>query len=204
MRVLLVYPEPDIAPFYLQSPVGLLYLAAALEGQHEVRIYDANVDEDGLDSVVSEFSPDVIGVSFTTGCVKTSFRIAQQFGRTGRIMLAGGFHPTYRPKECIDAGFHIVARGEVEDTLSDFLDNLGFKPPFVNKEVALPPGYFFKDTDGEYVDTGIARCANFDRFVPARHLMPKEYHTSLYPRALDGIAGMSLFLCLLRLWKQWL
>jgi anaerobic magnesium-protoporphyrin IX monomethyl ester cyclase len=188
MRVLLVYPEPDIAPFYCQTPVGVLYLGAALEGRHEVRLYDANVDEHPLDFVVAEFAPDVIGVSFTTGCVKTSFRIAQQFGSDGRIMIAGGFHPTYRPKECIDAGFDIVARGEIEDTLSDFLDNLDGKPPLV-KDISLPPGYFFKDASGEYVDTGIARCANVDRFVPARHLMPKAYHGRYTHGLLMGSRG---------------
>ncbi|MBI4788806.1 MAG: B12-binding domain-containing radical SAM protein [Chloroflexi bacterium] len=189
MRVLLVYPEPDIAPFYCQSPVGLLYLGAALEGRHEVRLYDANVDEHSLDRVVAEFAPDVIGVSFTTGCVKTSFRIAQQFGRAGRIMIAGGFHPTYRPKECLDAGFDIVARGEVEDTLSDFLDNLDSRAPFVKKEFAPPPGYFFRNSDGDYADTGIARCVNVDRFVPARHLLPKHYHHRYTHGLLMGSRG---------------
>lgn len=189
MRVLLVYPQPDIAPFYLQPPLGLLYLGAALEARHEVRLYDANVDEHKLDSVVSEFAPDVIGVSFTTGCVQTSFRIAEQFGKAGQIMIAGGFHPTYRPKECVDAGFHIVARGEVEDTLSDFLDRLDGTPPFVNLKSAVPPGYFFKDKSGNYSDTGIARCADVNRFLPARHLFPREYHTRYTHGLLMGSRG---------------
>jgi radical SAM superfamily enzyme YgiQ (UPF0313 family) len=169
--------------------MGVLYLAAALEGRHPVRIYDANVDEQPLDSVVAEFAPDVIGVSFTTGCVKTSFRIAEQFGGDGCIMIAGGFHPTYRPEECIEAGFDIVARGEVEDTLPDLLDNLDLKPPFVNKEFALPPGYFYRDADGKYVDTGIAHCIDVNRFAPARHLLPKEYHNRYTHGLLMGSRG---------------
>jgi radical SAM superfamily enzyme YgiQ (UPF0313 family) len=143
MRVLFVYPKPDLAPFYLQTPIGILYLAAALEGRHEVRIYDANVDDNELDAVVSEFAPDVIGVSFSTGCVKTSFHIAERFGGNGCIMMAGGIHPTYRPKECIEAGFDIVARGEIEDTLPAVLDNISSSPPFIRGST-LPPGYSLK------------------------------------------------------------
>ncbi len=189
MNVLLVYPEPDVAPFYLQPAMGVFYLAAALEERHSVRIYDANVDEQRLDSVVAEFAPDVIGVSFTTGCVNTSFRIAEQFGKDGRIMIAGGFHPTYKPKECIDAGFDIVARGEVEDTLPDVLDHLNAEHPFVNQDFTLPPGYFFKNGDEHYVDTGIARCMDVDRFTPARHLVPEEYHNSYTHGLLVGSRG---------------
>lgn len=189
MRVLFVYPEPDVAPFYLQSPIGCLYLGAALEeGQHEVRIYDQNVDKQRLETVVSEFDPDVIGVSFTTGCMATSYRIAQQFKNQGRILFAGGIHPTYNPKDCLEAGFDIVARGEVEDTLSDFLNQLSLKYPFVNGREP-PPGYFYRGSNGSYVDTGIARSPDINRYVPARHLLPKYYHRRYSHGVLMGSRG---------------
>jgi anaerobic magnesium-protoporphyrin IX monomethyl ester cyclase len=187
MRVLLVYPEPDIAPFYLQTPIGCLYLAAALTPQHTVRIYDQNVDDKRIETVVSEFAPDVIGVSFTTGCMMSSYRIAQQFKHSGHILMAGGIHPTYQPKECLEAGFDIVARGEVEDTLSDFLDSL--EPPFVNGGEQLPPGYFFPDRQGQYVDTGIAQSPDINRYLPARQLLPHEYHRRYSHGVLMGSRG---------------
>ncbi len=189
MRVLLVYPEPDIAPFYLQTPIGCLYLAAALTPRHTVRIYDQNVDDKRVETVVSEFAPDVIGVSFTTGCMMSSYRIAQQFKHSGYILMAGGIHPTYQPKECLEAGFDIVARGEVEDTFSDFLDNLSLEPPFINGGEQLPSGYFFQDADGQYVDTGIARSLDINRYVPARQFLPHEYHSRYSHGVLMGSRG---------------
>ena len=189
MRVLFVYPEPDVAPFYLQSPLGCLYLGAALEGQHEVRIYDQNVDDERLESVVANFDPHVIGVSFTTGCRITSFDVAKTYGGAGRILFAGGIHPTYCAKECIDAGYDFVARGEVEDTLCSVLNAMNRVPPFLNSDHQLPPGYFYKAPNGEYIDTGIARSPDVNRWVPARHLLPAKYHRRYSHGVLMGSRG---------------
>lgn len=189
MRVLLIYPLPDLAPFYLQSPLGLLYLGAALEPRHTVRIYDANVDQVTLDAVVADFDPNVIGVSFTTGCVRTSFSIARQFSGSGRVLIAGGIHPTYRPADCLDAGFDIVARGEVEDSLSDVLENLRPSSPFLDPSFQAPRGYYFRGPTGNDVDTGISRSVDVDRFVPARHLLPSEYHRHYTDGVLMGSRG---------------
>lgn len=189
MRVLLIYPKPDLAPFYMQAPMGILYLAGAMKERHQVRLYDANIDETPLESVISDFDPHVVGVSFATGCERTSFGIARQYGGNGRIMIAGGAHPTHRPQECIEGGFDIAARGEVDDTIAAILDNIDLKQFRKTKKSDLPPGYFFKDTRGNYVDTGIAVCKDVDRFPPARHLIPAEYQPHYSHGALIASRG---------------
>ncbi len=195
MRVLLVYPEPDTAPFYLQAPMECLSLAAALEGKHQVQIYDQNVDEQRLETVISEFAPDVIGVLFTMRCLAASYRIAQQFKQKGYILMAGGKYPTFKAKECIETGFDIALQGNVEETLSDFLDNLSLKYPFVDSTLTQPPGYFFKDTHGNHVNTGIAHSLDSNRYVLARHLMPQKYHRRYSHGFLIGSRGC-LYTCL--------
>jgi anaerobic magnesium-protoporphyrin IX monomethyl ester cyclase len=189
VRVLFVYPEPDVAPFYLQSPLGCLYLGAALEGHHDVCVYDQNVDDERLETVIERFDPHVIGVSFTTGCRVTSLNIAKKYGGDGRIMFAGGIHPTYCPEECIEAGFDFVARGEVEDSLSSVLDGLSPSRPFLRNGNTLPAGYFYKSSNGDYVDRGIARSPDINRWVPARHLLPAKYHRRYSHGVLMGSRG---------------
>lgn len=189
MRVLFVYPEPDVAPFYLQSPLGCLYLGAALEAEHEVRVYDQNVDEELLEAVINDFDPDVVGVSFTTGCRITSLDLARKYGGDGRILFAGGIHPTYCPEESIKAGFDFVARGEVEDSLCEVLRHIGPPRPFLKNGYHLPPGYFYKSASGTYVDTGIARSPDINRWVPARNLLPKKYHRRYSHGVLMGSRG---------------
>ena len=188
-RVLFIYPEPDVAPFYLQSPLGCLYLAAAMEGQHDVRIYDQNVDDQRLEDVIDEYEPDVIGVSFTTGCRIVSLDIAKKYGGGDTILFAGGIHPTYCPEECIEAGFDFVAKGEVEDTISDVLSAMNMARPFLRNGQTLPPGYFYKDSAGKYVDTGTARSPDINRWEPARHLLPAKYHKRYSHGVLMGSRG---------------
>ncbi|OQY55064.1 MAG: hypothetical protein DRR08_03035 [Candidatus Parabeggiatoa sp. nov. 2] len=194
MRVLLVYPEPDTAPFYLQAPMECLHLAAALEGKHQVQLYDQNVDEQRLETVISEFVPDVIGVLFTMRCLAASYRIAHQFRHKGYILIAAGKYPTSKPKECIETGFDIVLQGNVEDTLSDFLDNLSLKYPFVNPKLIQSLGYFFKDSNGDYIDTGIANSLEANSYALARHLIPQKYHRHYSDGFLIGSKGC-LFNC---------
>lgn len=189
MRALFVYPEPDVAPFYLQSPLGCLYLGAALEGHHDVRIYDQNVDDERLDSVIEQFDPHFIGVSFTTGCRVTSLNIARKYSGNGRILFAGGIHPTYCPEECIEAGYDFVARGEVEDTIADVLGAMETTRPFLRNGFKPPSGYFYKGPNGERIDTGIARSPDLNRWTPARHLLPAKYHRRYSHGVLMGSRG---------------
>jgi len=195
VRVLLIYPEPDTSPFYLQAPMECLSLAAALEGKHQVQIYDQNVDDQRLETVISEFAPDIIVVLFTMRCLTASYRIAQQFKQKECILIAGGKYPTFKPKVCIETGFDIVLQGNVEETLSDFLDNLSLKYPFVDSTLTQPLGYFFKDIHGNYIDTDIAHSLDSNHYVLARHLIPQKYHRRYSHGFLLGSRGC-LFTCL--------
>ena len=189
MRVLLIHPEPDTSPFYLQAPIECLHLAVALEGQHEVKIYDQNVSEKRVEIVVSESAPDIIIVLFTMRSLAASYRIAHQFRHKGYILIAGGKYPTFKPKGCIETGFDIVLQGNVEDTLSNFLNNLSLKNPFVNSELVQSPGYFFKKHNGDYLNTGIANSLDASGYAMARHLIPIEYHRQYTHGFLIGSKG---------------
>ena len=62
-RVLLINTNVEKAP-YPVPPLGLCMLAAALEGEYEVEIYDGVFNEGrNLVAIVREFSPDFIGFS---------------------------------------------------------------------------------------------------------------------------------------------
>lgn len=62
-RVLLISTNRCTAPDPV-FPLGLAYLSAALEAAgHEARWYDLQVDAEPLDAVLSDFRPDLVGVS---------------------------------------------------------------------------------------------------------------------------------------------
>ena len=143
--------------------------------------------------MIAEFAPDVIAVLFTMRCLAASYRIAQQFKQNDAILMAGGKYPTFKPRDCIETGFDIVLQGNVEETLSNFLDNLSLKS--VDATLTQPPGYFFKDAHGNYVDTGIAHSLNSNHYVLARHLIPQKYQPRYSHGFLIGSRGC-LYTCL--------
>jgi radical SAM superfamily enzyme YgiQ (UPF0313 family) len=189
VRILLIYPEPDTSPYYLQIPTSCLSLAASLEGKHQVQFYDQNVDEQPVEKIVSEFSPAVIIVVFSMRCLSAAYRVLQEFRQKNYVMIASGTYPAYRPKECLKTGFDIVLQGNVENTLSDFLNHLTPQSPHVDQSLHQPIGYHFKDSTGHFIDTGISRSLSASPYVQSRYLIPKKYHQRYTHGFLVGSKG---------------
>jgi radical SAM superfamily enzyme YgiQ (UPF0313 family) len=169
MRILLYYPESDAGQEYMKYPLGILYLAAVLKNEHEVLFYDAKVDNRPIKNVIHKFDPDIVGVSFTTGSKRNAFEMVKNFPE--RFFIAGGFHPSVRPEECLHAGFNVVVRGEAELTLPRILR-------LYEKGAKLKELY-----DGEKVQ-------DLDLLpFPARELIPSEYFKKYNQAAIIGSRG---------------
>lgn len=169
MKVLLYYATSDVGEEYLKYPLGLLYLGAMVRNKHEVKFYDSKVDTNTIENVVESFDPDVIAISFTSGSTVDAFTIANKFPE--KILMAGGFHPTVRPQECLENGFNVVVRGEGEYIFSSLLNKL---------------------EKGESI-SGIyeaERIKNLDELsFPARSIIPKEYFKIYNQAAIIGSRG---------------
>ncbi len=153
-------------------PLGLLYLAAALEREgHVVRVYDLNLDSHraGIVDDVAAWSPDLVGLSTMAPAFDTTNDLAhtmrQRLGDAVKI-VAGGADATIRPGAYLDhGGFDAVFVGEAEETLvtacrqwPDFSAAVGIATK--DESVAVHPRKIDPDS------------APF----PARHLLPlKEY-----------------------------
>src|SRR5262249_39183555 len=124
----------------------------------------------------------------------TSLNLAKKYGGNCRILFAGGIHPTYCPEECIEAGFDFVARGEVEDSISEVLRHIGPPRPFLKNGWKPPLGYFYKSGNGAYVDTGLARVAVLTGGVRARVRLPQKSHRRYSHGVLMGSRGC-VFAC---------
>lgn len=118
MKILLTSPECDWGKEYHQYPLGALYLMSYLSSKcdYDIRFYDPRVDSSSLKDIVLDFNPDVIGVSFTTGSRLNAIKIAQRYNDNKRLIVAGGFHPTCRPEDCLNNGFDVVVKGDGEKT----------------------------------------------------------------------------------------
>ncbi len=97
--------------------LGQQYIAAALlAAGHEVRVLDAAAPAFDLDitAVADDYRPDVIGMTLFTSSAARGYDLARKLRGRGRLLLAGGPHPTVCPLEPLSHGFDATISGEGE------------------------------------------------------------------------------------------
>ncbi|MCD6514367.1 MAG: cobalamin-dependent protein [Candidatus Odinarchaeota archaeon] len=135
-RVLLVVPPTVIEIKKIlgvaSPPLGLGYLASvARKKGHDVKIVDSigeNLTFDDFKRKISQYDPDIIGITATTSMIPDAYRVAKiaKENNPNIVVIIGGPHVTFLPeytlRECpyID----IVVRGEGEITFSEILDSI--------------------------------------------------------------------------------
>lgn len=129
MKVMLV--EPDAVAIMKSPPLGLAYVAATLERDHEVFILPRptfDMDLNDVECALEREAPDVVGMTCVTMTATEVIKIAAVCKQVlpDSIVVVGGIHPTFAyPKmlsqsDCID----FIVRFEGEYTFPDLLQNL--------------------------------------------------------------------------------
>jgi radical SAM superfamily enzyme YgiQ (UPF0313 family) len=128
MKILLVLPAADRLratgrsvpkrKMLRFSVLSLTTVAALTPPEHEVTLCDENVTTLDFDAPC-----DVVGVSFMTALAPRAYEIAAEFRRRGKIVVAGGFHPTLRWDEAAEH-FDAVVIGEAEGLWPRVLEDI--------------------------------------------------------------------------------
>ncbi len=117
MRILLIEPPKPAASIggeevFLFEPLALEYLGAAVPGEHETRLLDMRLDK-GLDALLSEWRPDVVGITSYTvhvNVVKALFeRVKARLPEA--LTVVGGHHATVRPEDFLIPSIDVVVSG---------------------------------------------------------------------------------------------
>lgn len=125
-RILLIKPPVSDNSKVVQvsnPPVGLMALAAYLrdlDRSRKIRIVDMILEElspDGITSILSEFQPDICGISCLTMGAKNALHIAERIKTWNRDchVLVGGPHPTFMPESVLkskDIDYVVMGEGE--------------------------------------------------------------------------------------------
>jgi len=123
--VLLIYPtHRRVLSGRTYSPLGLIYIAAFLEGEgFSVRVVDLEVEKltfEGLCRVLEAESPKVIGVNALTTSLPEVYRLVKFFrAHSNAIVVLGGSHVTCEPSAVSDLGADYGIRGEGEYGMRD-------------------------------------------------------------------------------------
>lgn len=160
-------------------PIGLAYLASMLlKDNHEVKIIDLGIESvtfNGLRKQISDFNPDVIGITATTALIKSALIIAKETKKAKKDakIILGGIHPSLLPEEVLEnKEIDYILRGEGERAFPDFAN--GLKPEKIK-------GFYFKKGK-KIIDNGTADpIYNLDALpFPAYKLLKmKKYRPSL-------------------------
>lgn len=196
------------------APVGLLYIAAYLEKFGiDVEIVDADLLDLSIFELTKEVkqrSPTMVGVTATTGTIKSALRVVRSVKKAlpSLVTIVGGAHATFMPQEtlleCVE--LDLVVRGEGEETMLELTRALeGFQwsdhedlslrftrgdgLEFVSR-ISNVLGIAFRNPEkpSEVVltpDRPVIR--NLDEIpFPARHLVPYEKYKLLGKEAILG------------------
>lgn len=176
LRVVLIQPGAPVRNAFERQgrsnlpPLGLLYLAAALEqAGHQVRVIDLHLpgEDRSLVERVCAGAPQVVGLSTLAPALPLVQRLAHQLRRRlprQTLLLAGGPDATTRPGLYADLGcFDAIMVGEAEQTLVQLCQAWPEVPRM--RGVLVP---------GDPLDL-LQRPAKVDPNavpLPARHLLP--------------------------------
>ena len=110
---------------FLPAPLGLLALAGEIQRipDSTVKIIDMEGENLSLDEVIEqalEFNPDLVGITLhataahnNAGYIANKIKIRSPH----TVLVAGGHHATFLPKEIIRSGFDISVLGEGDETI---------------------------------------------------------------------------------------
>ena len=153
MKLLLIYPNSrnqvlgwgDLGA--VAEPLALEYLAAGarLDG-HDVCLLDLRLHPNDLDRVVSEYQPDVVGITGYSMHVRSALLIAQQIKAVlpKCAVIVGGHHATLLPEDFFEPAVDYVVSGEGVRPLRAILAALseGSQPPAIAGVYARCGGVF--------------------------------------------------------------
>lgn len=177
MKVSAVAPALDSlygAAHVFLPPAGATQIAAPVEkAGHEVEIIDITYEK-----AYPDFShTDVVLLSIMTSQYNNALELARRAKDAGKIVIAGGVHPTFLPEESLHTGLiDYVVRGEGEETITELLDAMREHPHTFAPNGML--GVSYKKPDGT-IQNNPDRPPPQDLDAlpwPARHLLGPYMH----------------------------
>ncbi|HYG49251.1 MAG TPA: radical SAM protein [Flavobacteriales bacterium] len=105
--------EKDFVP-----PLTGIHLAALVPAGHTVRLLHQQIDE-----IPVETDADLVAISFFSGFAPAAYKLAEEFRKKGKTVVAGGPHVTYAVEESL-VYFDAVVTGEAEDAWPQLIQDV--------------------------------------------------------------------------------
>ena len=195
MKILLVSPKSTVWNSRKHIHMGLGYLAGALisAGYETVTLFDAEVEEESLNTHLARERYDVVGISSPTPLIYEAWEAAAQAKAQNAVTILGGPHLTLMPEESIQRPeVDLVVRGEAEETLVEILQEIeqhsGSSLQLETCNLQQILGLSWKDASGRIAHNPNRPLRKDIGTIPwpAYHLFKIDRYTNLQPLT-DGL-----------------
>ena len=110
---------------FVFPPLGLIYIAGYLrEKGVAVSIYDYQVHDEPIESVINNFKPDIFGITCQTSLVYSTIELSKKLKKKfpEKKIIVGGVHASIRPQDLLkEESIDYAAIGEGEVTMYEFI-----------------------------------------------------------------------------------
>lgn len=136
MKVLLIQPAKSPISiggddFFIYKPLALEYLASGIIDDHEVKILDMRFEKN-MDSVITDFNPDLIGITSYTvnvNTVKNLFKTIKTINPE-IFTVVGGHHATVMPEDFFTPYIDLIVIGEGVFVFKEIISKLESRKNF--------------------------------------------------------------------------
>lgn len=126
MKIVLTNPNARSLRGAPAPPLGIMYVAAMVKDEHEVRIFDRNLIDQDFGAYLDGFKPDLVGVSVLTGpVIRDAVAISRAAKDRNIPVVWGGVHPSVLPEQVLSEDYvDFVVIGEGEETFRELVQYL--------------------------------------------------------------------------------
>jgi radical SAM superfamily enzyme YgiQ (UPF0313 family) len=164
-------------------PLGICYIAAVLqESGHEVQILDANaanMSDDEILSQLSDYNPDLIGLSILSHAYKSSILLIQKIKKViiNAKIVVGGYHIQLYPEKTLkneEIDFGVI--GEAEITIKTLVEAIEKKLPLNTVR-----GIVYRKDSKIIITKKQQTIEDLDTIpFPARNLLDQEIYNTFF------------------------
>jgi radical SAM superfamily enzyme YgiQ (UPF0313 family) len=107
-----------LSKMYISYPLSIPTLAALTPPEHEIRVFDENVEP-----IDYTWKADLVGITVRTMFAQRAYTISEAFRKIGAKTVLGGIHPSMCPEEAAEHCDSVVV-GEAEHVWETLLQDL--------------------------------------------------------------------------------
>jgi len=180
-RILLINVSNNLGGrIYREYPLGIGILATIIQkAGYDVKIFDMALDYTKVTDVISDYNPNIIGLSFLSTSAYTAYNTLQLLKKQySAFFIAGGIHPTLYYEEALHNGFDAVVVGEGENTILPLIERINKQNNYYSVDFSGIKGVAYKQENNVIYEKSNQKVELNDLPIINRDIYDLKYYTT--------------------------